>query len=306
MKIIVAVSLLVLSWLNISLGGEIAIYWGQHTDEGSLFQTCAETNNYNIVNIAFLAMFGHGTTPVLNLAGHCGPPNNPCKLLSDEIRYCKSKDIKVLLSLYGGGGYLSSDDDAKNLAQHLWDNFLGGQSASRPLGDESLDGIDFYIEAGSNQYYDVLAKALSELGEAGGQKVYLAAAPQCIFPDYHLQEAINTRLFDYVWVLFYDNSPCQYNATAGDATNLLNSWNNEWSTIPTGKLFLGLPAAPDAAPGGGYIEPDNLISEVLPVIQATPLYGGVMLWDRFYDRDYNYSSKIRPYVSMVTQNYDVI
>ncbi|XP_019192488.1 PREDICTED: hevamine-A-like [Ipomoea nil] len=147
--------------------------------------------------------------------------------------------------------------------------------------------------------------ALSELGEGAGQKVYLAAAPQCPFQNnyYFLHEAINTGLFDYVWVQFYNNPPCQY---SGGATSHLNSWNNEWSNIPTGKLFLGLPAAPEAAPSGGYIEPDNLISEVLPVIKATPIYGGVMLWSKFFDKDYNYSSKIKPYVSMITQNYDVI
>nr|GMD26891.1 acidic endochitinase-like [Ipomoea batatas]GMD45083.1 acidic endochitinase-like [Ipomoea batatas]GME02993.1 acidic endochitinase-like [Ipomoea batatas]GME21251.1 acidic endochitinase-like [Ipomoea batatas] len=310
-KIIVTISLLLLSSLKISvgLGGEIAIYWGQNGGEGSLLrgqnggegslrETC-DTTNYNIVNIAFLIAFGNGSTPVLNLADHC----DQCEFLSDDIRYCKSKDIKVLLSLDGGGGdsFLSSPDDAKDVAQYLWDNFLGGESASRPLGDESLDGIDFYIEGGvSNKYYDVLAQALSELGEGAGQKVYLSAFPQCPFPDYYLQEAINTGLFDYVWVKFYDNSPCQYN---GDATNLLDYWNRYWSTIPNGTLYLGLPAAPEVAPSGGYIPPDILISDVLPEIKGTPIYGGVMLWSRYYDIITNYSSQIKPYVSMLTKHY---
>nr|GLL40580.1 acidic endochitinase-like [Ipomoea trifida] len=121
-KIIVTISLLLLSSLKISvgLGGEIAIYWGQNGGEGSLLrgqnggegslrETC-DTTNYNIVNIAFLIAFGNGSTPVLNLADHC----DQCEFLSDEIRYCKSKDIKVLLSLGGGVGdyYLDSSDDA--------------------------------------------------------------------------------------------------------------------------------------------------------------------------------------------------
>nr|GLL40582.1 acidic endochitinase-like [Ipomoea trifida] len=299
-KIIVVVTLLLLSSLNISLGlgGELGIYWGQNGLEGSLRDTC-DTNYYNIVNIGFLTTFGNGRPPFLNLAGHCDP--GQCKFLSDEIRYCKTKGIKVLLSLGGGAGnyFLSSPDDAKNVAQYLWDNFLGGESASRPLGDESLDGIDFDIEIGTNQYYDVLAKALSELGEGAGQKVYLSAAPQCPFPDYYLEEAINTGLFDYVWVKFYNNPICQYNN--GDPTNLFYYWNHYWSTIPTGKLFLGLTASPEAAPSGGFIPADILISEVLPVIKATPIYGGVMLWDE--TNGHAYSSKIKPYVSMVTQNY---
>nr|GME01788.1 acidic endochitinase-like [Ipomoea batatas] len=304
-KIIVTVSLLLFLNISLGLGGEIGIYWGQNgpdgsKPEGSLREAC-NTTNYNIVNMAFLISFGNGSTPVLNLAYHCNP--GQCQFLSDEIRYCKSKDIKVLLSLGGGIGpnsFLSSPDDAKNVSQYLWDNFLGGQSASRPLGNESLDGIDFYIEGGSNLYYDELAKDLRQLGEKAGKKVYLSAAPECVFPDYYLKDAINTGLFDYVWVQFYNNPSCEYN---GSATNLLNSWNNEWSTIPTGKLFLGLPAAPEAAPSGGYIPPDILVSDVLPGIKDTPKYGGVMLWDRYYDKITNYSSKIKPNVYMVTEHY---
>ncbi|XP_019190797.1 PREDICTED: acidic endochitinase-like [Ipomoea nil] len=293
-KIVIAFSLLLLSSINISLGGEIAIYWGQNGGEGTLADTCA-TNNYNIVNIAFLTTFGSGRTPVLNLAGHCDPGSNQCTGLSDEIRACKSQGIKVLLSIGGGAGSysLSSADDARNVAQYLWGNYLGGQSGSRPLGDAVLDGIDFDIESGGGQFYDELAKAL----KAFGTNVLLTAAPQCPFPDQSLQTAINTGLFDYVWVQFYNNPPCQYN---GDATNLLNSWNNDWSTIPTGKLFLGLPASPEAA-GSGFILADVLTSQILPAIKATPKYGGVMLWSKFYDN--GYSSKIKPYVSMVTQNY---
>nr|GMD61929.1 acidic endochitinase-like [Ipomoea batatas] len=238
-KIIVVVSLLLLSSLNISLGlrGELGIYWGQNGLEGSLRDTC-DTNYYNIVNIGFLTTFGDGRPPVLNLPGHCDP--GQCKFLSDEIRYCKSKGIKVLLSLgSGAGSYFNSFP---------------------PL---------------------------------------MMPTPQCPFPDYYLEEAINTGLFDYAWVKFYKNPICQYNN--GDLTNLFNYWNHYWSTIPTGKLFLGLTASPEAAPSGGFIPADILISEVLPVIKATPIYGGVMLWDE--SNDHAYSSKIKPYVSMVTQNY---
>nr|GME02994.1 acidic endochitinase-like [Ipomoea batatas] len=272
-KIIVALSLLLLSSLNISLGlkGEIAIYWGQNGFEGSLREAC-DTSLYNIVNIAFLITFGHGTTPVLNLAGHCDPANNGCKFLSDEIRYCKSKDIKVLLSLGGGVGnyYLDSSDDAMMVAQYLWDNFLGGESASRPLGDASLDGIDFDIEGGiSNLHYDELARDLRKLGEEAGQKVYLSAAPQCPFPDYYLDKAIKTGLFDYVWVQFYNNPP----------------------------------SPPAAGTGFEFIPANILVSVVLPEIRATPNYGGVMLWSRFFDKLTGYSAQIKPYVSTVTQHY---
>nr|GLL40581.1 acidic endochitinase-like [Ipomoea trifida] len=157
----------------------------------------------------------------------------------------------------------------------------------------------------SNLHYDELARDLRKLGEEAGQKVYLSAAPQCPFPDYYLDKAIKTGLFDYVWVQFYNNPPCQYNGT--DATNLFNSWKINWSTIPNATLFLGLPAAPPAAGTGFEFIPANvLVSVVLPEIRPTPNYGGVMLWSRYYDTLTDYSSKIKPYVSMVTQDYITI
>ncbi|KAJ6941752.1 hypothetical protein NC651_007498 [Populus alba x Populus x berolinensis] len=78
-----------------------------------------------------------------------------------------------MLSIGGGAGsfYLTLKEDAKQAATYLWNNFLGGHSSSRPLGPAVLDGIDFDIEGGTNQHCD--------------------------------------DLFDYVWVQFYNNPPCQ-------------------------------------------------------------------------------------------------
>ncbi|KAH0669986.1 hypothetical protein KY285_024139 [Solanum tuberosum] len=283
-------SVLVLLLLALKLeAGGIVIYWGQNGNEGSLASTCA-SNNYAIVNIAFLVVFGNGQTPVLNLAGHCNPSVGGCTRLSNDIRACQSRGIKVMLSLGGGvGSYsLSSANDARNVANYLWNNYLGGQSTSRPLGDAILDGIDFDIERGTTQHWDELARALS--GFSQQRKVYLTAAPQCPFPDSWLNGALSTGLFDYVWVQFYNNPPCQY--SGGSAENLKSYWN-KWTGIEAGKIFLGLPAAPGAA-GSGFIPSDVLVSQVLPAISGSPKYGGVMLWSKFYDN--GYSSAIKPSV----------
>nr|AKR05133.1 Myr r 1.01 allergen [Morella rubra] len=285
-------SFLLLSLLTISLSKSsqaagIAIYWGQSGDEGSLAATCA-TGNYQYVNIAFLSTFGNGKTPVLNLAGHCNPSaNNGCAGLSTDIKGCQARGIKVLLSIGGGAGSysLSSADDAKQVANYLWNNFLGGQSNSRPLGDAVLDGIDFDIEAGSGQHWDELARSLN--GFSQQKKVYLAAAPQCPFPDAHLDTAIKTGLFDYVWVQFYNNPPCQY---AGNANNLLSAWG-KWTAVQAKQVFLGLPAAPAAAPSGGFIPAETLKSQVLPSIKNSPKYGGIMLWSKKYDDGYSSAIK---------------
>ena len=287
------VSLLLLPLLLVSLfrsshAAGIAVYWGQNGGEGSLADAC-NTGNYQFVNIAFLSTFGNGQTPQLNLAGHCTPSNNDCKKFSSDIKTCQGKGIKVLLSLGGGAGKysLNSADEATQLANYLWNNFLGGQSNSRPLGDAVLDGIDFDIEAGGGQHWDELAKALN--GKSQQKRVYLSAAPQCPYPDAHLDSAIKTGLFDYVWVQFYNNPPCQY--ANGNINNLVSAWN-QWTSSQAKQVFLGVPAS-QAAAGSGYIPPDVLTSQVLPAIKKSPKYGGVMLWDRFNDLQSGYSKAIK-------------
>ncbi|KAJ6294960.1 hypothetical protein OIU76_022948 [Salix suchowensis] len=221
-------SILLVSFCKPSNGAGIAIYWGQDGGEGSLADTC-----------------------------HCDPSAGTCTVFSDQIKSCQSQGIKVLLSIGGAGGSysLSSADDAGQVASYIWNNFLGGQSSSRPLGDAILDGVDFDIEAGSGQFWDDLARALKGFN----QQLHLAAAPQCPFPDAHLDTAIKTGLFDYVWVQFYNNPPCQY---SGDAL-------------------------PEAAPSGGFIPANDLITKVLPSIKSSPKYGGVMLWNKRYDIGYS-------------------
>ncbi|KAF7812988.1 acidic endochitinase [Senna tora] len=283
-------SLLLFPLLLISLfipsshgAGAIAVYWGQDGREGTLADAC-NTGNYQFINIAFLSTFGGGRTPQLNLAGHCEPANNNgCSVQSTDIKACQDKGIKVLLSLGGHSETetysLNSADEATGLADYIWNNFLGGTSDSRPLGDAVLDGVDFDIEMGTGLYWDDLARALNSYSSQ--KKVYLAAAPQCPHPDANLNTAINTGLFDYVWVQFYNNPQCQY--SDGNIDNLLSAWN-QWTSSPANQVFLGLPASSEAAPSGGFIPADALISQVLPAIKSSSnnKYGGVMLWNSDY------------------------
>ncbi|XP_062226771.1 hevamine-A-like [Phragmites australis] len=275
--------------------GDIAIYWGQNGNEGTLAQTCA-TGNYKFVNVAFLPTFGKDQTPVLNLAGHCNPATNGCTGVGADIKSCQRLGIKVLLSIGGGGGSygLSSTGDARKVAEYLWNNYLGGTSPSRPLGDAVLDGIDFDIESGGSMYWDDLARFLKAYSRRSGSKpVYLAAAPQCPFPDASLGRALTTGLFDYVWVQFYNNPPCQYSSSAG-VGGLARAWA-QWTSIPAGRVFLGLPAAPQAA-GSGFVTASDLVSQVLPVVKNSTKYGGIMLWSRFYDGLTGYSDAVKSQV----------
>lgn len=277
----------------------IAIYWGQNNNEGTLTQTCA-TENYSYVIIAFMNKFGNGTTPEINLADHCDPSSNDCVMLSIDIKNCQAKGIKVLLSIGGADGEygLVSTDDAKNVSDYLWNKFLGGNSYSRPFGDAILDGIDFDIEKGlkgKQQHWDELAIFLKSYRNST-QNVYLSAAPQCPFPDGNLGAALDTGVFDYVWIQFYNNPECEYNQN--DVNQLLDSWKRWTESLTVAKLFLGLPGSPAAA-DNGYIPVDLLCEIVLPVVAMSRNYGGVMLWATYYDKQSGYSSYIKS--SLCTQ-----
>ncbi|XP_044973008.1 acidic endochitinase-like [Hordeum vulgare subsp. vulgare] len=272
--------------------GSIAVYWGQNDGEASLAETCA-SGNYEFVILAFLPKFGKGQTPQLDLGSHCDASSGGCKSQSKDIHSCQRGGVKVLLSIGGGDGSygLSSPGDARQVAMYLWNNYLGGTSSFRPLGDAVLDGIDFDIELGGAKFWNDLATDLNKFGKTnGGKAVLLSAAPQCPFPDEWDGNAINTGLFDFVWVQFYNNPECQFSRHGA----FMDAWKR-WESVPAGKIFLGLPASKDAA-GTGFVPAAELTSRVLPLIKGSPKYGGVMLWSKFYDDRTGYSSAIKSHV----------
>lgn len=268
--------------------GLLVIYWGQNGNESSLVNICI-AGKYDIINIAFRSTFRKGQQPRINLAGHCNPAShNGCKSVGGAIEVCQYLRVKVLISIGGGSGSytLSSAEDVRNVADHLWNNYLWGQSNSRPFGSAVLDVVDFDIEA-RQSYYDALARRLSEHSRSSGKKVCLTAAPQCPFPDKYLHGALSPGQFDYVWVQFYNNNcHCSTNRTG-----FKSAWR-QWNKIQVKKIFVGLPASPAAAKSG-YVTPQVVVSEILPLVKRSVKYGGVMLWDRYNDPKSGYSSQIK-------------
>ncbi|EMS62338.1 Hevamine-A [Triticum urartu] len=182
---------------------------------------------------------------------------------------------------------------AKDVANHLWDNYLGGKSHSRPFGDAVLDGIDFDIELGSKAYYDDLARDLKAYSNRKGEKkVLITAAPQCPFPDKRLGEALRTGLFDRVHVQFYNNPVCSYRA--GNVAAFKAAWEDWTKGLPKSSVCLGLPAEREASnKGSGYVDPDTLVSKVLPIVHRSKNYGGIVLWSRYFDMKSGYSRHVK-------------
>jgi len=276
----------------VSSAGKVAVYWGQGGGEGTLADTCA-SGLYDFVNIAFVSAFGNGggQPPVLNLADHCDPAAGTCAVFSSDIRSCQARGVKVLISLGGATRTysLTSAEEARGLADYLWDNFLGGASAaSRPLGDAALDGVDFYIDqqggAGAG-HYDELARRLSARGRSyrgrpGG--VTLTATVRCAYPDPGLAAALATGLFARVHVRLYGGDlRCEWGQ--------FDSWNKWAAAYPGSRVFVGVVASPEADQDA-YLFQKDLYYGILQFAEKVPNYGGLMIWDRYYDKINHYIS----------------
>ncbi|KAG8078691.1 hypothetical protein GUJ93_ZPchr0007g5161 [Zizania palustris] len=165
----------------------------RHKDEVSLKDTC-DAGLYTSVIISFYSVFGHGRYWV-DLSGH------PLHGVDSDIKHCQSKGISVLLSIGGQGDQYSlpSSRSAADVAYNLYNSFLDGRRKGvfRPFGDAVVDDIDFFIDKGSPDHYDELARKLFSYYQ---YEVLLTATTRCTYPDRLLEKALATGLFSHIHV----------------------------------------------------------------------------------------------------------
>ncbi|CAJ1952998.1 unnamed protein product [Sphenostylis stenocarpa] len=278
--------------------GNLSVYWGEKSpeEESTLDFTCGSSGRYTIVILQSLIVYDNGKTPRLNLGNHCGSAGYPCYNLESQIKSCQQRfKVRVFLSIAidrtlstTNSNLTASPDAAENLANYLLENFLSGKPG--PLGNVSLDGIDFPdVSEGENLHWDEVVKAINASTTA--RKIYLSASPQCVYPDHYLGSAIRTGLFDYIRVQFFYQNRCIY--TPGNPSNLFSEWNQWTKNVPNSLIFLGLVASPEVA---GYIDYTPLINDVLPFVRQSSNYGGVMIWNRYYDKPTYYSVLLQGHV----------
>ena len=139
-------------------GARLTVYWGAEDDTTTLSNVCADPS-YDIVNLAFLNyFFSDGGYPSLSLGSLDGPSQaqqaagatalQDGTSLVSAIKACQNAGKLVLLSMGGEAQYadvtLSGDSQGQQIANTLWNLFLGGtsESALRPFGSLKLDGLD--------------------------------------------------------------------------------------------------------------------------------------------------------------------
>lgn len=64
----------------------------------------------------------------------------------------------------------------------------------------------------------------------------------------------------------------------------MNSWRQWMSSLSASKIFIGVPASIslDCA-SNGHSPRQEMISKVIPFAKQSANYGGVMLWNSYYD-----------------------
>ncbi|KAK0473249.1 class III chitinase [Armillaria novae-zelandiae] len=279
-------------------------YGATHSDTANLsakaFFLLQCDDAIDVFPLAFLnVFFGTGGLPSINLANTCNNVDNTtfpgtampdCSLLATDITTCQAKGKIVTLSLGGATGSVgfSSDAQAVQFANTIWNLFLGGTSDTRPFGSATLDGVDLDIEGGTSSSYPAFVNELRTLASGASKKYYITAAPQCVFPDAALSGVLNAASFDAIYgylcrccdVQFYNN-PCGL-TNFGQASNwnfgIWDHWARNTSLNPDVKVYIGAPASSTAA-GSGYVAIGTLSSIAVQMRNSFPSFGGVMLWD---------------------------
>ncbi|KAJ1275681.1 hypothetical protein BS78_05G154400 [Paspalum vaginatum] len=270
---------------------QVVVFWGRHKDEGSIREAC-DSGMYTAVIMSFLNVYGRGEYH-LDLSGH------PLTAIGDDIKHCQLVGVNVSLSIRGNYDSLPSDQSAAlDLLDHVWNAYLGGslKGVRRPFGNAKLDGVDLFVERGTPaQHYaaGVLARELAKRSMRSGARkpVHLTATLPCAFVSRRRIDrgaAIKTGVFDSIHVRFY-NSDDGHTDCSMYSEQVWDWWA---AAFPSSRIYLGLPASPEAAKEG-YLYPKSLYYGVLPVVQKAANYGGVMLWDRYYDKASNYSSYVK-------------
>lgn len=266
--------LFILFILRFTFASNIAAYWGQNAggNQKSLGEYCS-LSPADIIILSFLNNF---PTLGLNFANQCSQTYGDgllhCSQIGQDIKSCQNQGKIILLSLGGAtGNYgFSSDSEAQQFAETLWNKFGGGQDNERPFDDAVIDGFDFDIENKDQTGYPALAKQLQSYFASGSKKFYLSAAPQCPYPDQSVGDLMSQVDLDFAFIQFYNNY-CSIDKQF--------NWDT-WSQYASGKnikLYLGIAGSPSSA-GSGYVDLSS-VQKTISSIKSDASFGGVSIWD---------------------------
>ena len=164
----------------------------------------------------------------------------------------------------------------------MWDLFGDNTgAANRPFGSAIVDGFDFDFEATTNNLAPFAQQLRSKI-DASGRKMYLSAAPQCVYPDAAMNDVLNGAVaLDFIMIQFYNNWCGVVNFQPNAAENPYNfnvwdTWAKQTSKNKNVKVLMGVPAT--ASAGGGYV-PASALEPIINYNKQFSSFGGAMIWD---------------------------
>ncbi|KAJ2802638.1 Chitinase 2 [Coemansia guatemalensis] len=283
---------------DVSCNSNYVSYYGQNSarNQKSLGEYCKDATE-DLIVLAFMNGFPN---ILLNFANACettfdGSTLLHCPSMAKDIEYCQSQGKAVILSMGGASGAygFGSESDGTQFADTVWNMFMKGNAAQRPFDDAVLDGIDLDIEGGGGTgYVSFIEQLRSHYSSDTSKKYYIAAAPQCPYPDAYLGSTLNSAWFDMVYVQFYNNF-CGLNAYP----NWFNfedwdNWAKKNSINKDVKVYIGAPGSPSAA-SSGYVDGSTLTSIYNNVRSKYSSLGGIMTWDVSQARTSGIANSIR-------------
>ncbi|KAI1867613.1 hypothetical protein JX265_007415 [Neoarthrinium moseri] len=232
-----------LASFDVTSKNNVAVYYGQGSNQQSLSTYCADSS-IDVIILSFVYLFPQQANgyPGINFGNQCSGETYPgpgyagnnvpasnqllkCPNLQRDLNTCRksSPGKKILLSLGGAnGGYqLTGAADGVDFATKLWYIFGPRQQAMvdsgypRPFDYNneafSVDGFDLDIEHpptdGAEGYKAMVIELRKLYGAASGQ-FYLTASPQCQVPDNNMKEMLSVGSFDMIFIQFYNTPFC--------------------------------------------------------------------------------------------------
>lgn len=247
----------------------LAAYWGQGPYQESLGTYC-EQNNMDIVLLSFLNDFSVSRIGY-NFGNACNP-GSQCKQIAEDINKCQELGVKVLLSIGGSyGNYLiTSDFQAKIMAQSFYSMF---GPTGHVFPGAQLDGIDLDIEQNSDYSYVTFIKETKRLF---GKDFLVSAAPQCVFPDEHIGDALQYADIDIAFIQFYNNY-CNLDKKEYNFEIWVNATQHIFKNKQM-KLYIGIPGSVDGA-STGYVPLSTVSYKSIQAATSSNSFGGIMTWD---------------------------
>ncbi|PIA17923.1 glycoside hydrolase [Coemansia reversa NRRL 1564] len=283
---------------DVNCNSNYVSYYGQNSarNQKSLGEYCKDATE-DLIVLAFMNGFPN---ILLNFANACETTFDDnsllhCPNMTKDIKYCQSQGKAVVISMGGASGAygFGSESDGAQFADTVWNMFFKGNSSQRPFDDAVLDGIDLDIEGGGDTgYVSFIEQLRSHYNSDTSKKYYIAAAPQCPYPDAYLGSTLNSAWFDMVYVQFYNNY-CGLNAYP-DKFNFedWDNWAKKDSINKDVKVYIGAPGSPSAA-SSGYVDGSTLTSIYNAVRSKYSSLGGIMTWDVSQARTSGIANSIR-------------